>query len=112
VSVPNEFDVIMESAGQNALVVRVSGDLDLATSPRFSETLAGARAASHVVIDLTGCTFLDSSGVRALVQATRKIPESERRVDLVAGSPAILRVLEITGLDRMVRVHGSLEDAL
>ena len=109
---PNEFVVTTESAGEDALVVRVSGDLDLATSPRFSEALAAAAATRHVVIDLTGCTFLDSSGVRALAQAARKIPEGERRVDVVAGSPGVRRVLEITGVDRMVPVHRSLEDAL
>lgn len=109
---PTEFDVTTESAGEDALVVRVSGDLDLATSPRFSDALAAAPATRRVVIDLTSCTFLDSSGVRALVQAARKIPEGERRVDVVAGSPAILRILEITGVDRMVPVHRSLEEAL
>jgi anti-sigma B factor antagonist len=112
VPAPNEFDVTTESAGEDALVVRVSGDLDLATSSRFSEVLAAAPVGRHVVIDLTDCSFLDSSGVRALVQAARKIPADERRVHVVAGSPAILRVLEITGVDRMVPVHRSLEDAL
>ena len=108
---PKEFEVTVESAGEEVLVARVSGDLDLATSPRFSEALAAAPAARRVVIDLTDCTFLDSSGVRALVQAVREIPEGERRVDVVAG-PAILRVLEITGVDRMVPVHRTAEDAL
>jgi anti-sigma B factor antagonist len=113
VTAPNEFDVSAETAGEGALVVRVSGDLDLATSPRFTEALAAAPAARHLVIDLTDCTFLDSSGVRALVQAVREIPAAgERHVDVVAWSPAILRVLEITGVDRMVPVHRTAEDAL
>jgi anti-sigma B factor antagonist len=112
VTAPNEFDVSTETAGEGVLVVRVSGDLDLATSPRFADALAAAPAARQVVIDLTGCTFLDSSGVRTLVQAVREIPGDERRVGVVAASPAILRVLEITGVDRMVPVQRSLEDAL
>jgi anti-sigma B factor antagonist len=112
VTAPEEFDVTTESAGDDTLVLRVSGDLDLAASPRFSEELAAAPAARRTVIDLTGCTFLDSSGLRALVQAAREITEGERHVDVVAGSPAILRVLEITGVDRMVPVHRSLKDAL
>jgi len=112
VTAPNEFVVTAGSAGEGALVVRVSGDLDLATSPGLSEALEAAPTARHVVIDLTGCTFLDSSGVRALAQAVRTIAEGERRVDVVAGSPGVRRVLEITGVDRMVPVHRSLEDAL
>jgi len=108
----DEFDVTVETAPDGALVMRVTGDLDLATSPRFEDTLSSAPAASHVVIDLTGCTFLDSSGVRVLVQAARNIPEGRRRVDLVTANAGILRVLEITGVDRMLPVHPSLEQAL
>jgi len=112
VAMSDEFDVTVETAPDGALVMRVTGDLDLATSPRFEDTLSSAPAASHVVIDLTGCTFLDSSGVRVLVQAARNIPEGRRRVDLVTANAGILRVLEITGVDRMMPVHPSLEQAL
>ena len=108
----DEFDVTAETTPGGAFVLHVTGDLDLATSPRFEDTLSSAPAASHVVIDLTGCTFLDSSGVRVLVQAARNTPEGRRRVDLVTANAGILRVLEITGIDRMMLVHPSLEEAL
>ena len=109
---PDEFEVAVETAREDALVIRLSGDLDLASSPRFEDALAAAPPATHVVIDLTGCTFLDSSGVRALIRAVRGAPEDGRRVDVVAASAAVLRVLEITGVNRMVSVHPSLEEAL
>ena len=49
----------------------VTGELDLATAPRLDEALAGARRPSVVVVDLSGCTFLDSAGIRTLVGAAR-----------------------------------------
>jgi len=112
VAIPDEFEVTAETAREGALVIGVTGDLDLATSSRFTDALAAATASPHVVIDLTSCTFLDSSGVRAVVQALREITDGGRRVDVVAASAAILRVLEITGVDRAVSVHPSLDDVL
>lgn len=109
---PDEFEFTVETAREGALVIRVTGDLDLASSPRFEEALATAPTATHVVIDLTGCTFLDSSGVRAVIQTVHEVSEGGQRVDVVAASAAILRVLEITGVNRMVSIHLSLEDAL
>jgi anti-anti-sigma factor len=111
VATPDEFDVTVATPREGTIVVRIIGDLDLATSPRVDDTLSSA-AAAHVVIDLAGCTFLDSSGVRVLVEAVRDAPERGRRVSLVATDTGIRRVLEITGVDTMVPVHSSVEEAL
>jgi anti-sigma B factor antagonist len=94
-----------------AVVLHVAGELDLATAPRLEDAIAGASHVEHVVIDLSGCTFLDSSGVRSLVLARRNTPP-DQRVDLVSADPSILRVLEITGVDTMLAVHPSVEAAL
>jgi len=63
-----------------------------------------------VAIDLSSCTFLDSSGVRILAKAARETTERGARLDLVASDPAIVRVLEITNVDTMAPVHASLDD--
>jgi anti-anti-sigma factor len=108
---PDEFDVAVETLREGTIVVHITGDLDLATSPRVDDTLSSAGVA-HVVIDLAGCTFLDSSGVRVLVEAVRDAPERGRRVSIVAADTGIRRVLEITGVDTMAPVHSSVEEAL
>jgi anti-anti-sigma factor len=64
------------------------------------------------VIDLSECTFLDSSGVRVLASAGRKLSEAGRRFAIVVSNPSVLRVLEITGVDTMLAVHHSTESAL
>ena len=107
---PDEFDVTVESAPNGAAIVRVSGELDLAAAPQFEEALSSVRDAGGVAIDLSGCTFLDSSGVRILAKAARETTERGARLDLVASDPAIVRVLEITNVDTMAPVHASLDD--
>jgi anti-anti-sigma factor len=95
------------------VVVRVEGELDMATSGRFEEALGAPPApGGRLVIDLTECTFLDSSAVRLLVGAARAADESGGRVSLVARDPGILRVLEIAAVDTMLPVHDSLDLAL
>lgn len=91
----------------DCVVARVEGDLDLATVGSFDEALTFAESTSHLVIDLSECTFLDSSGMRAIAAAATRHP----RVSIVATDPGILRVFEITTLDTVLPVHASLEDA-
>lgn len=84
----------------------------MATSAQFEEALGAPEMGSQLVIDLTECTFLDSSAVRLLVGAVRAADESEGKVSLVASDPGILRVLEIAAVDTMLPVHESLDSAL
>jgi len=89
-------------------MVRVEGELDLTSVRAFEDALLSAASAAHVVIDLSSCTFLDSSGMRVIAATVQEVS----RVSVVATDPGVLRVLEITAVDTMVSVHASLEDAL
>lgn len=93
-------------------VVKVSGELDLLTSPRFrdalEEVVSNALEQSRpgvIVVDLSGVEFMDSSGVNALVGATRKFSERGGKVRLVIKTSPALRTLEITGLERIFEVY-------
>jgi anti-anti-sigma factor len=90
----------------DCVVVRVEGDLDMATAASFDETVASTTSDSHLAIDLRECTFLDSSGMRSIAAAANRHP----RVSIVAVDPGILRILEITALDTMLPVHASLDE--
>jgi anti-sigma B factor antagonist len=90
------------------LVVRIEGELDMANVGSFEDALAANPGFSHVVVDLGGCTFLDSTGVRAIASAARQADS----VSIVAIEPGVIRVLEITALDTIVSIHPSLDDAL
>lgn len=90
----------------DCVVVRVEGDLDMATAASFDETVESTTSDSHLAIDLRECTFLDSSGMRSIAAAAKRHP----RVSIVAIDRGILRVLEITALDTMLPVHASLDE--
>ncbi len=102
-----DFAVVVERLDDCA-VVRVEGELDMASAPEFEDAISRVTSSPHVVIDLSSCTFLDSAGMRILTEAMRQAP----RVSVVATDPGVLRVLGITAVDTMVSVYASVEDAL
>jgi anti-sigma B factor antagonist len=101
-----DFGTVVETL-DDCVVVRVAGELDMATVASFETALRSVEGASHVVLDLGECTFLDSSGIGAIANAAAGVP----RFSVVAAESSILRVLEITALDTRVRVYPSLDDA-
>jgi anti-anti-sigma factor len=84
-----------------AVYVVFSGELDIATHGDAEATLREAQESgvALVVLDLRGLNFMDSTGLRLLVQADSRAHESGQRLAIVRGPEAVHRVLEITGLD-------------
>ncbi|HSO97163.1 MAG TPA: STAS domain-containing protein [Acidimicrobiia bacterium] len=81
-------------------VVRVTGELDLATSPRFQATLDEVLASdpATVLLGLEGVTFLDSTGIRAIVAARKQLKARGATLVLDGLSGAVQQVLEVSGL--------------
>jgi anti-sigma B factor antagonist len=99
----------------DAIVISVSGELDMATSPELARTieLVTAQVCKIVVVDLTGVTFLDSSGLDALVRGQRDLVERGVWLRLAtAPGSAVRRVLEITHLTDALVIVDSVDDAL
>ena len=95
-----------------AEVVRVEGELDLATSETLEDAIEPSDPGGHLVIDLSECTFIDSSAVRLFVEAARAAQDAGGKVSLVTRDPGILRVLEIAAVDTMLPVHDSVDAAV
>jgi anti-sigma B factor antagonist len=82
-------------------ILAASGDVDLASAPRLD---AAIEAAVHtadvqaVVVDLTGVTFLDSSGISVLLRGRRLADEHSLRYRVVGAQGLVLTVLELTGV--------------
>ncbi len=109
---PGDFEVSVEgSSDGSATVVRVDGDLDMATCPELTEALAGIELGKRTVVDVSGCTFLDSCAVRVLVASARIAASAGGEIVLVTQDPGILRVLEIASVDTMLAVHETVEAA-
>jgi len=97
------------------VVFKLTGSLDLATSPSVRAALleeTGEGKKHDVIVDLTGLEFLDSTGLGALIGAQRRALENDSEVRLVVSEGPIARLLNITGLVRVFGVYPSLEAAL
>ncbi len=96
-------------AVHGSAVVSVMGDVDVATAPALEHTLRGAAddQTHEVIVDLTGCTFLDAQGLGALVATKRRLERSNRRLALVLSAPNALPIFRITQFDRPFEIHPS-----
>lgn len=93
------LDVTITQAG-TAAVVRLSGDLDVATAPGLWEQLLGlsGQGVRAVTLDLAELDFIDSSGLSVLVAASKHLRERDGDLMLLSPKPSTRKVLEITGL--------------
>lgn len=92
-------------------VLTVGGEVDVVAVPRLRALLSEVDPARCVVIDLTAVTFIDSSGLGALLSARKALPGAEQ-LTLVAHTPALLRLLRVTGLHTVFPVRPTLAEAL
>jgi anti-anti-sigma factor len=98
-------------------VVAVRGELDLSTAPDLEGPLEQALAGgeSSVLIDLTECEFIDSTGIAMIVRAWQQVDgDTEHRGHLVISNSneQVQRVLEISGLNLSIPIHPSREAGL
>ena len=94
-----------EWIGEGSAIVTVEGELDMHAAARLRDVLKELETcgiARHLVIDLSLCSFIDSTGLGLLVAVQRR---ADSRLDLVVTDPQILDLLEITALDRLFRIH-------
>jgi anti-anti-sigma factor len=84
----------------------LSGEIDLSTVEAAGERLREAIGQDDgaVVIDLREVTFLDSSGLRLLLQLNRELSEAGRRLVIVQGPRRVARVFELTGAESELEV--------
>jgi anti-anti-sigma factor len=97
------------------LVLRVVGDLDLASAPAFRQALTsafadlGSEPVAGVIVDLGACDHLDSVGVGLLLGVLKRARGVGAPLSLVTDAPRLRRVLELTEIDRLVPVHDRVE---
>ena len=97
----NRFECEIGKAGSGAdSVLTVRGDIDLASAPDFETSLRTAldQSPSSITIDLTGLTFIDSSGLRVLVSLSKEAQSRGATLGLRNVPRHAQRVLDITGL--------------
>jgi anti-sigma B factor antagonist len=96
-----------------AVVVAFEGDVDLESSRRAREVLlecVGRKRA--VLVDLSQVTYIDSSGVAALVESFQSARKGGTTFALAAVSDATLKVLQLARLDKVFTIFASVDDGL
>ena len=97
-----EFDIQHDAIDDrpHAFRVRLRGDVDISTVAAFDAAIDAlvADGARFVVLDLSAVSFVDSTGLRSIVRASRTLAERDGRLTCAGLSGAAAQVLEITGL--------------
>lgn len=96
------------------VVVDIDGEVDALTAPALRSALDELLVDPDdtvLVVDLTRVTFLASSGLAVLIAAAQSAAERKLRLQLVVGTRAVRRPLEITGVDRLFDLHADVETA-
>jgi anti-sigma B factor antagonist len=108
-----EFTVSTREEGPFT-VVEVGGEVDVYTAPRLREAVVTAieSGKNRLVIDVESVEFLDSTGVGVLVGALKKVRSNGGTLDIVCTQPRLLKIFDITGLDKVFGLHSSLADAV
>lgn len=110
-SPPFELQITNESG---TTIVRPAGEIDLHNSPSLRTALLALaeRKPPRVIIDLSGVTYVDSSGVGTLVEFKRRQERGGGGKVILAGlQPRVRSVFEITKLDQFFVIVGSVDEA-
>ena len=94
--------------------ISLSGEVDIFTAPQFKESLvelldSGVR---RLLVDLSGVTFIDSTALGVLIGGVRRVHGFGGRMAIVVATRPVERVLNVTGLDRVLSMYPTRADAL
>jgi anti-sigma B factor antagonist len=94
-------------------VISVDGDLDLASAPRLKWMLIDAlgEGHSHLILDLSQATFMDSTALGVLVGVNRSL-EHGAALAIVCAHANLLKIFELSGMDGAFAISSTIEDAL
>ena len=107
------FAVSTRPYDDRTVVVSVRGEVDLTTAGALDSELrsAATETATRLVVDLTETTFFDSSAIRALLAGHARLQANGAELRVVCGNGIVDRVLGIVGVDRVVGLFPTIEQA-
>jgi len=105
------YGLEVREPGAGEIRLLVSGEVDLEAAPLLLDSILCAGLAHdpghRVVVDLQSVTFIDSSGLSALVEANNRLAGQEQVLVLGNLSDRVRRILSVTGLDQVITVEAS-----
>jgi anti-sigma B factor antagonist len=96
------------------VVLRLDGELDLASVPTLENAMANEQfdGIAEIVLDLRGLEFIDSTGLRAILLQDKRSTERGQTFALVRGSEQVQRLLDMTHVDEHLKIVSSPEEIL
>ncbi|MFH0180385.1 STAS domain-containing protein [Streptomyces cacaoi] len=111
---PDRFSVVHRMVG-GVRVVTVQGEIDHDVKNVLGKALLSEDSAaqpSRIVVDLSGVTFMDSSGINVFVTAHQAVSATEGWLRIAAAQKPVLHVLRLVGIDALITCHPTIEQAL
>ena len=101
------------SAGDCA-VLRIAGEIDVYTAPEVRQGVIRLidDGTLHIIVDLRGVDFLDSTGLGVLAGSLKRLRMLDGSLNLVTSADRILQIFQLTGLTRAFALHSSVPDAI
>jgi anti-anti-sigma factor len=96
-------------------VVTVQGEIDHDVKNVLGHALLigdGAAQPARIVVDLSGVTFMDSSGINVFVAAHQAVSATEGWLRIAAAQDSVLHVLRLVGIDALIPCHPTVEQAM
>ena len=94
-------------------IIHLSGDVDLHSSPKAREAILDClKQKLPLLVELSGVTYMDSSGVASLVEGYQTAKKQGLEFGLVAVAQSAMNVLKLARLDKVFPIHASLEARL
>lgn len=107
-----EFEIESIAAGEVTTILRLKGRLDARSAPVLAARGAEVRAANrHLILNLSGVSFVASSGVGALLALVEEYRQTRSRVRLVQLSPAVDSVIRLLNLNPFLSIDATEADA-
>lgn len=105
---PEDFRLEVSHNGSES-VVEVHGELDAYTTPQLRKALESTleRAAKRIVVGLSGTSFIDSTGLGAMVAASRRVSAIGGELVIDSPRPSVYRILQITGLSLSIPIENA-----
>ena len=109
------MDLELESTQRNGVaVLTLRGEIDVYTAPRMRQAIVDLVDAGSltVVIDMDKVDFLDSTGLGVLVEGLKRVRTRGGTLSIVITQDKILKIFDITGLNKAFPIHRSVDDAV
>lgn len=109
-----QFRVGYETPTEEIGVVVLEGEIDIYSAPQFKEVLVNGieGGARRVIVDLSDVTFIDSTALGVLVSGAKRVRPRNGNLDIVCTDENIIRIFEITGLDRIFGIYATRGEAM